>query len=147
MSHRLELAGFELVVHSREFPDAADYWDGNWLIVTCSCRASGSFVEANGSFVRIDELQHLQKCLEVLHSGIQEKCEMNCMEPELSLRFEIGKRGNINFQVRLTPDNIKQSHSISFDIDQSYLPSAIKQCKAILENYPIRDGQVELSSD
>jgi hypothetical protein len=147
MSHSLKLAGFTLIIYGRQFPDAIDYWDGNWLFVTCSCRAPGSFVEVKGSIVRVDELQHLMKCLESMYSGSQEKCEMNCMEPELSFRFDTAKTGEISFEVHLTPDNLNQSHSIKFKIDRSYLPAAIEQCKSILEDYPIRDEQASHASD
>ena len=33
----LRVAGFQLWVHGREFPDAQDEWDGNWLRLTAHC--------------------------------------------------------------------------------------------------------------
>jgi hypothetical protein len=140
MSNSLELAGFTLAVLRRQFPDAKDYWDGNWLLVTCTCQASGSFVEAKEPFVRVDEIEMLLKLLEELHSGIQTTCKLNCMEPELSLSFETTQHGGIYFVVQLSPNNIEQSHRFRFDIDQSYLPSAINQCRVILQQYPTRDA-------
>ena len=103
-----------------------------------SCRAPGSYVEVKGPIVRLDEIAHLQKCLEELQNGSQTKYELNCMEPELSLAFKMDDKGRLKFVVQLTPDNLNQSHVTSFFIDQSYLPVAIQQCKSILENYPIR---------
>jgi hypothetical protein len=142
MSETFELAGFTLEVHGRQFPDAKDYWDANWLLVTCSCRALGSSVKANGLFVRIDEIAGLLKMLEELHSGVQAACVLDCMEPELSLSFETVSPGKLRFIVELTPDNIQQFHKVSFDIDQSYLLPAINQCKSILQKYPIKDDAI-----
>jgi hypothetical protein len=139
MSETFELAGFTLEVHGRQFPDAEDYWDANWLFVTCICRAPGSSVKANGSFVCIDEIADLLRILEELHSGVQTECVLKCMEPELSLSFETVSLGKLRFIVELTPDNIQQFHKVSFDIDQSYLLPAINQCKSILQKHPIKD--------
>jgi len=33
----LKLEGLQIWIHGRQFPDAADYWDGNWLRVTAHC--------------------------------------------------------------------------------------------------------------
>ena len=30
----IKLAGLQIWVHGRQFPDSDDYWDGNWLYVT-----------------------------------------------------------------------------------------------------------------
>lgn len=45
----LKLQGLQIWVHGRQFPDAADYWDGNWLRVTAHCGESGASVFATGS--------------------------------------------------------------------------------------------------
>jgi hypothetical protein len=49
--------------------------------------------------------------------------------------------GHIRAQVEITPDNLTQSHKMEFDVDQSYLPSIIKQCSVIVKKYPIRGGR------
>ena len=40
----LKLAGFQLWVHGRRFPESGGYYDGNWLRVTARCGASGASV-------------------------------------------------------------------------------------------------------
>src|SRR5262245_58281939 len=44
----LKLGGFSLWVFGRQFPDANDYWDGNWLNVRARVEAPGALVEAPG---------------------------------------------------------------------------------------------------
>ncbi len=41
-------------------------------------------------------------------------------------------------RVRITPDNLTQSHSFEFEIDQSYLPGVIAQCGDVLFRFPVR---------
>lgn len=40
----LSIAGFQLWVHGRQFPEATDFYDGNWLRVTAHCKASAASV-------------------------------------------------------------------------------------------------------
>ena len=42
----LKLAGLQLWVHGREFPESEDADDGNWLRVTAHCGASGASVRS-----------------------------------------------------------------------------------------------------
>ena len=44
----IRLAGFQLWVHGRQFPDSQDCWDGNWLNVTAHCDAAKGSVWALG---------------------------------------------------------------------------------------------------
>jgi hypothetical protein len=52
----LKLEGLQIWVHGMQFPDAADYWDGNWLRVTAHCGGSGASVFATGSIIHLSEL-------------------------------------------------------------------------------------------
>jgi hypothetical protein len=51
--------------------------------------------------------------------------------------LEVEKLGHINMKVDITPDSLLQKHTIVFEIDQSYLPKLISECKMVLEKYPI----------
>jgi hypothetical protein len=46
----VRLAAFHLWVHGRQFPDAQDKWDGNWLNVT-HCGHAGASVWATGAIL------------------------------------------------------------------------------------------------
>ena len=136
-----KLAGFQLKVLARQFPDSHDIWDGNWLNVIGECNAEGSSVRAAGPFVSLSEIIALLKTMESLHSFSSKKGEVHFMEPELELNFEANSIGGVSFSVDFTPDNLSQSHKFIFDIDLNYLSDAISQCKLILETYPIRGAQ------
>ena len=42
----IKLAGLQIWIHSRQFPDTDDFWDGNWLNITAHCGADGASVWA-----------------------------------------------------------------------------------------------------
>jgi hypothetical protein len=49
----LKLAGFQLWVHSRQFPQEEDYWDGNWVNVTAHCAGKGASVWVRGAIIHL----------------------------------------------------------------------------------------------
>jgi hypothetical protein len=59
----LKLGGFSLWVLGHQFPDATDYWDGNWLNVRALVEARGAVVEAQGALVSAPELASFAKQL------------------------------------------------------------------------------------
>jgi hypothetical protein len=135
----LKVAGFQLWVHGRQFPEADDYYDGNWLRVTAHCGASGASVWAQGAIVMVTDIAGFgQQCGAVLR-GDSTSAVLDPMEPELRVTLEVADRlGHIRVQVEITADQLTQSHKMDFEVDQSYLASIINQCSAIVQDYPIR---------
>jgi hypothetical protein len=135
----LELAGFKLCILGRQFPDSEDYWDGNWLVVNAVCGSLSSQVRAAGSFLHLSELETWLEQLRSAYARAEGIAELRCMEPNLSIRLELGKLGSGTVRVCLTPDHLKETHEVEFDIDQSYLPPVIRQLERILAAYPVRN--------
>ena len=52
----LKVLGFQLWVHGRQFEQATDYEDGNWLRVTAHCGAAGASVWATGSILQAQDV-------------------------------------------------------------------------------------------
>jgi hypothetical protein len=136
-----ELSGFRLEVLGRQFPVAQDYWDGNWLRVSSRCKAAGSRVHVEGSYVHIGGIVQLREKLEAMFSNNSKLEEIDFIEPELEMRFDVGTRGDVRFEVWLTPNHLNQMHRYTFEIDLSYFPAAIRQCDAILKSYPVKDRE------
>jgi hypothetical protein len=135
----IKIAGFQLWIHSRQFPDAQDYWDGNWLNVTAHCGANGASVWACGAILMIADIAHLAADCERLYEGRQEQAILQPCEPNLLVSVRSSDRlGHLTMHVEITNDHMTQQHTFDFEIDQSYLPSLIAQCKAILEDFPVR---------
>jgi len=135
----LKVGGLQLWVHGRQFPEADDYDDGNWLRVTAHCGASGDSVWVQGSILMVTDIVGFGDQCDAMLRGDASSAALAPLEPELALSIEIADRlGHIRAQVEITPDHLAQSHKMEFDIDQSYLPDIIKECSAIAQEYPIR---------
>jgi hypothetical protein len=136
----LKIAGFQLWVHGREFPEAHDYYDGNWLRVTAHSGASGANVWVQGAIVMVTDIAGFGNQCNAMLRGESSSAVLDPCEPHLKVSLESTDRlGHIGLHVEITPDHLAQSHKMNFDVDQSYLPGIIKQCSAIVQEYPIRD--------
>ena len=138
----LKVAGFQLWVHGREFPESKDYYDGNWLRVTAYCGASGASVWAQGAILMVTDIAGFgHQCAKML-GGDGKLAALDPWEPELKVSLEVSDGlGHIRSQVEITPDYLLQAHRFEFEIDQSYLPGIIRQCSEIVKEYPIRGQQ------
>jgi hypothetical protein len=135
----LRLAGFQLWVHGRQFPEAFDYDDGNWLLVTAHCGAAGASVWAQGAILMVTDVAGFGHQCEAMLRGDATSALLNPLEPELKVALEATDRlGHIRVQVDITPDHLRQSHRLEFDIDQTSLQGIVKQCAAIVQEHPIR---------
>lgn len=135
----LKIAGFQLWVHGRESPEAEDYDDGNWLRVTAHCGASGASVWAQGAILMVTDIAGFgDQCASMLR-GTSNTAALDPLEPELKVSLRaLDRLGHVRAKVEITPDPLVQSHQMEFEVDQSYLPDIIKQCLAIVQEYPIR---------
>jgi hypothetical protein len=135
----LKVAGFQLWVHGRQFPDAQDCDDGNWLRVTAHCGASGASVWAQGAIVMTLDIEGFAKQCRALLQGEATCAALDPLEPELRVALETtDTRGHLRARVEITSDHLAQSHKLEFDIDQSHLPGIINVCARILEKHPVR---------
>ncbi len=134
----LKLGGLSLWVLGRQFPNAKDYWDGNWLNVRARVEALGAVVDAEGPFVSVPELENFAKQLEALHATLVGEAALRCLEPNLEIAIRSNSRGHVAVKVRVTPDHMTQSHEFEFDLDQSYLGPFLDGCKHVLSRWPVR---------
>ena len=138
----VRLAGFELWVHGRQFPDSQDYWDGNWLNVTAHCGAAGGSVWASGAILDTVSIRRFHDGLAGLHRTLSGEAVLGSHEPNLMVRVDAADRtGHLRVRVEITPDHLTQSHRFEFAIDQTYLPPVIAQCASVMEAFPIRDSE------
>jgi hypothetical protein len=137
----LKIAGFQLWVHGRQFPDAEDADDGNWLRVTGHCGASGASVWVQGSILMVTDIERFGRECRSLYEGKGDRAGLEPFEPELRIGLKAADQmGHIRAEVELTPEHLTQTHRMQFEIDQSYLPEIIEQCAAVVRAYPVRGG-------
>lgn len=133
----IKIAGLAIWIHGREFPDSKEYWDVNWLNVTVCCGAQGASVKADGSIIFLSEISELLSGVEGLYNGSNSEVRMACIEPYLAVTFKAETLGHIKMSVDITPDHLSQKHNFVFEIDQSYLPQLISECKTVLKEWPL----------
>ena len=128
-------------VHGRQFPDADDYWDANWLSVTARCEGSGSRVQVTESFLHLGELKQWKSEVEAFQRELSGVVELPTMEPTLKIRFEGSGSANGHFACRidLTGDHVSEVHRFLFQADQSYLPGLLAQLAVVLREHPVRN--------
>lgn len=135
------LGGFRLRVLAREFPNARDEWDGNWLLAEAECNARGARVMVEGPFILAQELAVIAASLEVATSMRERHGSVQLMEPYLSLLWDTSTHGGFRLIVAITPDQLTQKHEFIFDLDLSYLDATIAQCRAVLARFPVRSHE------
>lgn len=140
----IKLAGLSIWIHQRQFPETEDYDDGNWLIITACCEASGATVWTQGPIIHLSEIYRLMKGCEQMSDSLSGEAQLDCMEPELDLTLKMLKNGQIRMEVEISPAHLIQRHWFRFDIDQSYLPNLIRDCHKALDKYPIKHSRSEI---
>ncbi|MFH0889213.1 MAG: hypothetical protein V1871_08405 [Planctomycetota bacterium] len=137
MEHLIEpdftLHTFKMWVHDR-----GDNLDSNWIIVTAECSASGAIVRVeNRSIIELFDIEKWMKDMKQMHQTLKGEAILSPCEPEVYAKLTMKNHGLMDFEVEITPDNLYQMHKFIFELNQSYLPSAISDLDKILKKYPI----------
>ncbi len=135
----IRLGGLRLWVHGRQFPDATDYWDGNWLRVTAHCVYPESTVRAHGAIVHLSEVFGLRQSCARLYETLEGEAALDCMEPNLGVTLKARTMGHIDVRISITPNHMTEKHVYLDTIDQSFLPPLVASCERLLEEYPLRE--------
>jgi hypothetical protein len=143
----IELGDFQLTIHRRQFPDAQDRWDGNWLHVTAQCAQSGAIVAAAGPILETVDLQRFRDQLVAVTASPAGEAVLSGAEPNLVVRVAVvDGLGLARVRVELTPEPQAQGHWFAYTIDPSYLADAVRQLDAVLAAFPVR-GQAPSLAD
>ena len=79
----LSIGPFRLWVLGREFPDAQDIWDGNWLNVIADCELNRARVEIEGPYLHLSELETWRDELEEIDRTLSGTASVGHIEPNL----------------------------------------------------------------
>lgn len=133
----LRISGLRIWVHGRRFPDATDYWDGNWLGLTACYSTPRTSVRALESMVHLAEIHALLRELKGIHQHRQGHAELHCLEPALDLEFQALANGQLQLRIAIAADSVTGSHTFEDRLDYTALPSVIAGCNAILARFPL----------
>ena len=136
----LKAAGFELWVHDRWSPEAQDYWEGSWLVVTVRCATQGANIWTTGPLLRVPDLARWAAALDHLHQRPEGVATLTSDEPNLTAVVRSTDRtGELQLVVDITPDPLTQEHRLRFTVERSELPDLVQQCCDIVKAFPVRD--------
>ena len=135
----IELGDFQLFVHRRQFPDAQDRWDGNWLCVTAQCAQAGAIVAAGGPILEAGDLERFRDGLASMAEGGGREAVLRGAEPNLIVAVTAPDgAGQWQVRVELTPEPRSQGHWFAFAVDPTYAADAVRQLDALLALFPVR---------
>ena len=135
----LRLAFLQIWVHGRQFPDAMDRSDGNWLNVVAHCGGDGASVWATGAILDTVALSRFRDDLDRIYRTLVGEAVLESDEPNIKAHVKSSdKAGHLRIRIELTPDHLLQGHWFEFEADQTYLPPLIDQLDTILKTFPVR---------
>jgi hypothetical protein len=134
----ISFAGLQVWLHGRQFPDAEDYWDGNWLNVTAHCGGQGADVWVGGAILHAPDLARWLDALEEMNRTLQGGARLDSNEPELHVELKMEPFGHVTTRVEITPNHLTQRHEFTFELDQTYLKPLLEDCRRAVRRYPVR---------
>ncbi len=142
----IHLGPLKIWFFGRQFPQAEDYWDANWLNGTAIVVGNGSSIRLTGSFIHLGELEGWRDSLKSFQTSLQGTAELPTIEPNLSVKIvpDGSKTGHLKCEVGITADHLSEKHQYLFEIDQSYLPGLITEISAVLREYPVKNAPKEM---
>jgi hypothetical protein len=134
------LSGLSIWVHGRQFPDATDSWDSNWLRITAHYHGDGSSVTVTGAELDTVSFLRFRNELRRMAVTLEGEARLESVEPSVRLTMKFADAiGHIGARLELTPDHLSEGHWYSLDeLDQSHIPSLLVQLDAIVEEYPVK---------
>jgi hypothetical protein len=134
----IDLGGFHLWIHGRQFPDALDRWDGNWLHVTAHCAATDASVTVSGPVLDAVGLKRFRDELAALERGTTGDATLSSDEPNIRLRVAGNGSSRLHLRVELSSRPEVQGHWFEFDVDRGRLAATLRQLEGAVEAFPIR---------
>jgi hypothetical protein len=134
----LKIAGLQIWIHGREFPAATEHFDADWLRITAHCGSAGASVWVHGALLSSWSFAQFAAECGQLYQTLTGRAHLGSYEPNLGAEFRAADgAGHLEFAVEITPDHLEQQHRFVFGgFDQSYLPSVIVACNAIVARHP-----------
>ena len=134
-----DIAGDNLTIRvlGREYPDADDFGDGNWLSTLIDF-SIGQFNGTIASLPRVEEFQKFRDSLVKVSTSMEGEATFNSMEDWLTIRVSFINSVNLLIAGSLIdkPGSGNRLNYVINGIDQSYLASIIGSLNELLDAFP-----------
>jgi hypothetical protein len=123
-------------VTRREFPEASDYWDGNWVYATIR---AGAFRGEYEALLRTDELTSFRDQLATLHTALNGSATFETMEHWLRVDVQGDGRGHFLAKCEAR-DQPGVGNTLRFELtfDQTELPPMLTALDEVVRAFPIK---------
>jgi hypothetical protein len=134
-----QLGGLTVWIEGYEFPDAADYWDANWVMTRVQCTGQHTVVKLRDPCLRLPVLASWADACRRLLNGESDTAALAPMEPYLDITIdrEAEPKGLVT-TVKITPDNVTEFHEFRFPIEPSHVEKLIESISVVLSRLPLR---------
>jgi hypothetical protein len=131
--------GVLIRVTDRQFPDAFDFDDGNWLNTPIQIRV-GHFQGELPAQLRADELQSFRSALEKMDKTVSGEAVLKSLDGWLTLSVKCEASGTLSVTgiADDRPGIGNRLHFMVDGMDQSFLSAIIEQLRDIESSYPVR---------
>jgi hypothetical protein len=121
-----------------EFPDAEDYWDGNWVYANVTV-VVGGFRGSYEAMLRTEEFVRFRDHLGQLYGKLTGAAAFETMEHWLAIRVEGDGRGHFTAKCEAR-DQPGMGNKLLFDLtfDQTELPLLLRDLNELTRAYPVR---------
>jgi len=134
----IQLDALSIWVRGREFPEATNSWDENWLTLRAQLRTAQSSVTVEGPILMNTDFERFRDQLAAMYKSLQGEALLSGYEPNLKVTLTAGSLGHIGGEVEITPDHLSEHHRYDIGIgDQTFLPPLIAACDGIIQRYPV----------
>jgi hypothetical protein len=130
-------------VARRKFPEARDYWDGNWVDAVVSLKIRPWQARYNAS-LRTEDFANFRRDLESLYDMTGREAKFHPMEPWLELALRLDALGHIHLNGEAAPEGYGRLFGqarLVFELkdfmDQSFLPPIVQQLADIEQEFPV----------
>lgn len=131
-------ARLTLQFQHRAYPEAQDYWDGNWVATRFRAEMPGIVVDFTEQ-VHLGDVVRFQEGLQQLLVASSGQATLAMMEEYLTVTGTLDTQGKLHWAAWITHP-YRGGARLEFEMaaDQSYLPALLGQVDDVLTEFPVR---------
>jgi hypothetical protein len=121
----------------REYPEAQDYYDGNWVYTTIEI-AAGAFRGRFEAMLRAEEFVRFRDELRPLYESLSGRATFDTMEGWLRIDVQGDGKGHFHAACEaIDQPGLDNRLTFKIDFDQTELPAIVQGLDAICEAVPV----------
>ena len=130
----------EVQVHRYERAPVGEHYDDNWVYVSVLFSIGAFAGNYKATFLTSDFVD-FREGLRALHQSLEGVACFSTLEDQLTLKLTGDGRGHIELKgIAIDAPGTGNRQAFELALDQSYLPSVLKELDEIVRSFPVRAG-------